>query len=44
VRRFKGADKDLVEQHRLLQKEVEQFLKGQSENLSGDINGNITKG
>ncbi len=30
VRRYKGADKDLVEQHRQLQKEVEQFLNKQS--------------
>jgi hypothetical protein len=30
VRRFKGGDHDLVEQHRQLQKEVEQFLKKQA--------------
>lgn len=30
VRRYKGGDHDLVEQHRQLQKEVEQFLKKQA--------------
>lgn len=30
VRRYKGGDHDLVEQHRQLQKEVETFLKKQA--------------
>ncbi len=30
VRRYKGADHDLIEQHHLLQKEVELFLRKQA--------------
>jgi hypothetical protein len=30
IKRYRGSDEELIEQHRLLQKDVEQFLKKQA--------------